>query len=439
MNDRYDVVIIGGGVTGLIAAYELVKKGISVAIFEKTNQLGGVIAPFKVKDCSLEGFYHHLFIRDTLILNLVKELGIGISWHITKLAFQYSHNEKYPFFSPLDLFNFQRLSFAEKIRLGEFLAGVSLSFNMNDAADSLAKDWLTTHVGKNVYRIFFEPMLRAKFGTNADQIGADWMLGRLRIRSGRVWGGEKLGYIKGGFGCLIERLGREITDSGSKLYLDSGIEKIIIDSGKVKGVFLKDGRKFYTDYIISTVPPETLLALADMPKDYSEKIRQLEYQWAICIVLAVKRRLTEQYWINMMDKNLKFNVLIEHTNFQSAADYGAHILYLASYPEKNSNLWNLGDSELMDMYLESLKSVFPSFRREEIEWARVFQSRAAGLIYRVGIKKRLPDIQTPVEGLLIGGMFNSYPDRSIDTSAQIAYRCVRNIVKSGESKIDVLH
>jgi len=429
LKDRYDVVIIGGGITGLIAAYELVKKGRSVAIFEKTNQLGGVIAPFKVNGCSLEGFYHHLFIRDTAVFNLVKELGINISWHITKLAFQYSHNEHYSLSCPFDLFNFHRLSFSEKIRLGKFLARVSLSFDMDQLAGFSAGDWLTDQVGKNIYRIFFEPMLRAKFGTNADQIGADWIIGRLRIRSGRTWRGEKLGYIKGGFNCLIEGLAREIAGSGSRIYLDASIERISTNAGSAKGVFLKDGREFYSDHIISTVPPEVLLALVDMPEYYSEKIKQLEYQWTICIVLAIKKRLTRHYWINLMDKNLKFNVLIEHTNFQPAAAYGAHILYLASYPEKDSHLWNLKEDELVNMYLESFKVLFPSFREEEIEWVRVFQSKAAGLIYRIGMKENLPGIQTPIEGLFIGGMFNSYPDRSIDTSARIAHRCAQNIME----------
>ena len=36
------VAIIGGGITGLTAAYELTKRGINVTVFEKDEYLGGL-------------------------------------------------------------------------------------------------------------------------------------------------------------------------------------------------------------------------------------------------------------------------------------------------------------------------------------------------------------------------------------------------------------
>lgn len=444
----YDVIIIGGGITGLVGAYELAKRGKSVAVFEEMSQLGGVIRPFKVNPvrrlalsptsrsgssngvngCWIEGFYHHLFNQDNLIFNLAKELGIEITWHITKIAFYYSQKEIYAFSCPFDLFRFRKLSLRERMKLGQFLAKVYLSINPDHLSNSLAKDWLTSRAGEDIYRVFFEPMLKAKFGVYADEIGADWFLGRLKMRSGRTWTGEKLGYIQGGFGHLIERLAEEIRKIGGKIYLNSEVCRIMTESGRAIGVSMANGEKFYSNHILSTVPLGVLLKLVDFPEDYRKKIEQLEYQWSICVVLAMKEKLTEYYWINMMDRKLKFNALIEHTNFQPATNYGEHILYLASYPDKDSVLWNLSDEELIKEYLESLKIAFSSFRETSVKWAKVFRSNAAGLIYRARIKKKLPDIQTPIPGLLIGGMFNAYPKRSINTCAQIVLRCVDKIV-----------
>ena len=53
--------IIGAGFTGLAAAYELVKNGDHVTVFERDNNPGGLALGFKEKkwQWTLEQHYHH--------------------------------------------------------------------------------------------------------------------------------------------------------------------------------------------------------------------------------------------------------------------------------------------------------------------------------------------------------------------------------------------
>ena len=64
------IAIIGGGITGLTAAYTLVKKGHRVTIFEKEKTLGGLASGFRQPNWRwhLESAYHHLFTNDTVII-----------------------------------------------------------------------------------------------------------------------------------------------------------------------------------------------------------------------------------------------------------------------------------------------------------------------------------------------------------------------------------
>ena len=68
-------VIIGGGVAGLAAGYELVKSNHEVVIIEAGPILGGQVRTFEIGGQQIESFYHHLFKSDVTIIELINELG----------------------------------------------------------------------------------------------------------------------------------------------------------------------------------------------------------------------------------------------------------------------------------------------------------------------------------------------------------------------------
>src|SRR5258708_25793030 len=49
------VVIVGGGISGLSAAYYLAKAGVSSTLIEKRARLGGVIQTERIEGCLAEG------------------------------------------------------------------------------------------------------------------------------------------------------------------------------------------------------------------------------------------------------------------------------------------------------------------------------------------------------------------------------------------------
>jgi isorenieratene synthase len=73
-------VIIGGGLAGLAAAYELSQRGVAVTLLERSPQLGGKIAswPIQVGDESfmMEHGFHGFFPQYYNLFSLVEELQI---------------------------------------------------------------------------------------------------------------------------------------------------------------------------------------------------------------------------------------------------------------------------------------------------------------------------------------------------------------------------
>src|SRR5262245_43260963 len=72
------VAIIGAGVTGLAAAYDLAAAGNYVVIFEASGQIGGLASGFKAPHWkwTLERYYHHWFASDSHLIGLAREMGV---------------------------------------------------------------------------------------------------------------------------------------------------------------------------------------------------------------------------------------------------------------------------------------------------------------------------------------------------------------------------
>ena len=57
-------IVIGGGITGLVTAYKLSKKGYKVTVFESSYFLGGQASVINIDGNKIERGYHHLFKND---------------------------------------------------------------------------------------------------------------------------------------------------------------------------------------------------------------------------------------------------------------------------------------------------------------------------------------------------------------------------------------
>ncbi len=417
----WDVVVLGAGVAGLAAAYEFGKQGKRVLVLEKSAEPGGALHATKVKSYYVDDFYHHVFPRDTRTIKMCKELGVTIDWKYVTTAF-FEKGIFCRLTKPQDLFTFKILSWKNKFALGRLMLKLKLiSASDYPSYDNIsAKDFLIKYSNQETYERFFRPLLQSKFGGDLARISAAWLIERIKWRSERNLRGEKLGYIRGGFQVLTDAMVKEIEKRDGRVELNATVKGVKLLKNSARVSF--NDEEIEADTLVSTLPPRILTQFVNLPKSYAKKLESLEYQGACCVLVGLSKPLTPYYWTNILEP-ARFGATIEQTNFVDASNYeGDHLVYLASYPDKKSDVWKMSEEEAGKEYLADMHRIFG---KQEVRWHKVFRLGASGLIYHMGILENIVPVSTPISNLYVAGMFNSYPERSIDRSVELAQQIVK--------------
>ncbi len=359
------ILVVGGGITGLVAAYRLLQKRYQVTLIEKSENLGGLLGGFKNEGTNLEKAYHHIFKTDTDIISLIKELGLTdkLKWHESKTALYYGKTI-YPFSGVIDLLKFKPLNLIDKMRLGLIKIYLEKENNWQKFENVLAFEWMKKWCGERAYRVVWEPLLKGKFSDRYQDISMAWMWARIHTRANSSEKGrEYLGYMDGGFQLIIDELEQKILKLGGKIELNNEFNpsKSPFDKGDFNN-------------IISTAP-----------------IENVDYLGAVTVVFSSKQNLSKFYWHNINDTNSPFLAFIQHTNLMGTKNYGGkNIYYMGTYLPQNHKYFTCKDSLIEKDFFEYLKKIFSNFDEKEIEEKFVFKFKYAQHIVVKNYKEQIP-------------------------------------------------
>ena len=426
------VGIVGAGIGGLTAAYRLAQMGHQVAVFEQEDQLGGQVRTFPVAGEPLEGFYHHIFMKDADIIELIQEVGLSskLHWLDSRVGF-YHGGQIYNFVTAGDLLRFSPISLLDRLRLGLVALYLRRYDNWRALEGITAKDWIVKYAGRRNYEVVWAPLLRGKFGTSHEEIGMVWFWGKIHLRfasRGRGSQQEKLGYMDGSFGALIDALALQVKQSNGQILTQSRVTRVISQEGKVTGLrVVTNGveQEHPLDAVVPTVDSGSVAQMAPgLPPSYLEKLHRARYQASVCLVLVLKHQLTPIYWMNISDPSMPFVAVIEHTNLVGKDRYGGKtILYLSNYVAQDDPLYEKDISSLLDLYLPGIQRLNPAFTLDWIEDARLFKDRAGQPIVTTHYSTWIPDHATPIKGFFVANTTQIYPeDRGINYSVRLGNR-----------------
>ncbi len=433
------VAIIGAGVAGLSAAYDLAGAGHTITIFEAAPAAGGLAAGFKSERWAwhLEHFYHHWFESDHDILNLINEIGesdqVFFPRPITSI---YAEGKVYPFDSPMRMLLFPKLPLIPKLRFGLVGLYLRLTKNWQALEKETAHNWLIRTMGETAYKILWKPLLVGKFGDYYQEVNMAWFWARIHKRSYR------LGYFQGGFQAFVDALTCKVQERGADIRLNVPTTTIAPQPDQHFHIQFRSSTNErgeecseIFDRVLLTVSPQLLSRMVPaLPDNYLASLKQLKSMGAVVLILALKHQLTDQhYWINLpKEEGFPFLALVEHTNFVDRRHYdNDHIVYCGDYLLPDHEYFSLSKEELLARFLPSLTHFNPDFDKSWVKESWLFRAKYAQPVPPVNHSANIPPLKTPIPGLYWASMSQVYPwDRGTNYAVEIGRRVAQLMLRN---------
>ena len=227
----HKALIIGGGISGLSAAYYLSKMGIRPTLLERRPRVGGVIRTSVQQGCVLEEGPDGFMAAKPWAMNLIRELGladqvIGSNDH-SRITYIVRRGKLIPMpeglmmmvpTKILPLVETRLLSWGAKIRMG---LEIFRQPPHTPQPDRSVYEFLLDHYGEESIDYLAEPLLAGVYGGDPREMSVNSVLARfveIEAKYGSLTrgvlaaprpkssGGSFLQTLKGGLGQLIEAL-----------------------------------------------------------------------------------------------------------------------------------------------------------------------------------------------------------------------------------------
>ena len=450
------VIIVGGGISGLSAAYYLSKAGLPSTLIERRPQLGGVIQTEYAHGCTLEsGPDSYLGVKPAAT-ELINEVGlggdiIGSNDHL-RVTYIWRHGKLVPLPDGLMMMvptkiapvvATRLLGWGAKMRMGlEYLrkpAGV-------EREDRSVAEFISEHYGRESLDYLAEPLLSGIYGGDITKLSAASVLPRFveleskygsltkgvlaeRVKTGPPkTGGSLFRTLKGGLGTLIRELEKRIAPMTTVIHgeaqsLAGGLQLAINGSQTEADHVILACPAYQAAAILKGIAPELAALLNKI--DYSSSLTlNLGYEkssigklngFGFLVPSKERERLVACTWVgNKFSGRMPDDKVVLRCFFGGTSDE-------AILGESDESILAIAQKELLEKMGVTATPLFHSIAR----WPRSMAQ------YTVGHAQRLREIEAraaAIPGLYLAG--NAYSGIGIPDCVRMGRDAARQIIEA---------
>ncbi len=316
-----NVLIVGAGVAGLTAGYQLSQQGTAVTVVEKEDRVGGLSRSFAYGDFIFDVGPHRFHTDDPEVLRFIRMVLADDLTVIPRSSGVYYFGRYHDW--PLKLSTVFKLPPAVTLRVARDL------LRRRRRTGASFEDYIVTMYGSTLYESFFKVYTEKFLKHDPSGIHSDWAKAGIdrAVIDRRMQANTLLSLIRktllpapvtteflyptrGGIGLFAERLAGEIRRNRGEIVLNSEVRAIRSGRKRLEEVTLSDGRNLRPDLIIWTAPIHLLCRLLDVEEP------QLRYLSALLYNAEVEGEPPFPYqWCYYGQKEVVFNRISIPKNF----------------------------------------------------------------------------------------------------------------------------
>lgn len=379
----YDSVIVGAGLSGLTAAYDLAASGARILVLEALDYVGGRVRTIHYGQLYAEAGGMIVTDEDTAILELLKELSLELSPPWGLHGSDMFVVDRFVKQNALDPDEIASIGDKDSLKpedagLREAYARVMRDIQTQSASidfpyqTDLRPEWDSQTFAEFLdsyhpgLRTHFDLQLAATAGESVDKISLFWGLVTTQ------WNLDNNFYtIQGGTGKIADALFGRI---GEHAKVGAQVLRVAEnDGGKVTVAYRQDGVDLEIEArsVVMAVPPKAVLdtvqGLSEQKKAALKKVRFGSY-------IPVHLRFAERFWTDRIESGylnchgVVFADIVDATRDQEG-EGGILICFIAGPPA--GDLANESEERILELVLRDLDKVFPG-RSDEVIESKVF-------------------------------------------------------------------
>ena len=332
-----DLVIIGGGPSGLAAAYEAVRQGAAVSVFERLDIVGGLSRTIVFEGSRFDIGPHRFYtkngeVRD-IFISLLGEEVVRVS-RLTRIL-----NNGCYFDYPLTPLNAMLgVGLTSGIAITASYAAARLRAASAPIPINTFEDWIVDRFGRRLFETFFKGYTEKVWGIPCSEISADWAAQRIKgltlasaLRNAVFK--DKRGQIKTlvdkfiyprlGAGQVYEIMAEAIESLGGEVKTGASVSRLRREGNRVVAARIESGSgSFETDgrFFLVSAPLTDLVEMMEpkAPEAVRRAVRALRYREHIGVNLIVEGRPFPDNWMYVHSADVALARIANYRNFSPA-------------------------------------------------------------------------------------------------------------------------
>jgi len=401
-----DILILGGGLSGLSSGYLLSNAGFTVKVFERDTTVGGLSKTVEKNGFRFDLGGHRFFTTDDKINAFVQALMGSELISVQRSSKIYLRNKYFDYpLKPLNAIFGLGLMTTAGI-LADYIQETIKRTIWEKETVSL-EDWVVTNFGRTMFNIYFKEYSEKVWGIDCSRISATWVAQRIKglslakaVKNAFIkFGGKDLPtltdsfyYPTLGIGRLSDRLRDEIVRNNN-VFTESRVVSVNHADFRVESISVDhqgEMRTFPADEFISSIPLTTLVSMLrpSPPAHILETAARLKFRDLVIVAIMVDRkRVTDQTWIYIPEQKIPFGRIHEPKNWSPAmAPPDKSLLVMEFFSFKGDLVWTMSDDKLTDLTVDNLVQL-GFIRKQEVLDSMIVRVPKAYPLFEVGYLK----------------------------------------------------